>query len=82
MHGCLPEVPGRADVRLGQCLPLPALLPLGRVHNVVHLGVVMVTVLPRVVVDLGVLDVRGRHRGQRRAFNIQTDGQMDGGCGS
>ena len=80
MYGCLLQVPGRADARLGQRLPLPALLPLGRVQNVVHLGVVMVTVLPRGVVDLGVLDVRGRHR-QRRAFNIQTDGQMDGGCG-
>ena len=79
-YGCLLEVAGHADVRRGQPLLLPALVVLGGVHSV-HLGVVMVTMLHRGSGGyLWVLDVRVRHR-QRRAFNIQTDGRNDGGCG-
>lgn len=67
------EVARRADVRLGQPLPLPLslLLPLGEggVHDVVHLRVVMVTLN---TVDLRVFDVDGRH-GQRRTWRSDGD---------
>lgn len=62
------EVARCADVRLGQPLLLGLALFLslreGRVHNVVHLRVVMVTMN---IADLGVLDVDGSH-GQRWAI--------------
>lgn len=64
------EVAGRADVCFGQPLLLPFAFFLppgeGRVHNVVHLRVVVITLN---TVDLRVFDVDSGH-GQRRSWGI------------